>query len=87
MDLREKERIRALLNAAAHGPWIASVEGRDHLAGSNIIMTRTADGSPGEDFDIVGATAADLDFIASARQDVEKLLHEVERLQRIVDAK
>ncbi|MAC88983.1 MAG: hypothetical protein ACJA0Y_000606 [Maricaulis maris] len=87
MEENELERIRELANAAAAGPWAASIEGRDHVSGSNIIMTQTTDKGLGRDFDILGATPADMDFIASARQDIVTLLDEVQRLQRIVETR
>jgi hypothetical protein len=33
----------------------------------------------GEDLEIIGATTADLDFIANARQDIPALVKEIER--------
>ena len=36
----------------------------------------------GEDIELSGATVADQDFIAHARQDVPRLIAEVRRLQR-----
>jgi hypothetical protein len=69
------QRIERLCAGAVEGPWKASFEGRDHWGGSNIVLTA------GEDLDICGATAADLDFIASARQDVPRLLEEVRALR------
>jgi hypothetical protein len=35
----------------------------------------------GEDINLIGASVADQDFIAHARQDVPRLLDEVQRLQ------
>lgn len=84
MNQNDLNRIRELLSAAAEGPWEASIEGRDHVSGSNIIMTKAKDDGVRRDLDILGATPADMNFIASARQDVEALLIEVERLQRLV---
>jgi hypothetical protein len=37
----------------------------------------------GEDLEISGATNADLDFIAHARQDIPSLITEIERLQKL----
>ena len=66
--------VRARLEATTPGPWRSFVEGRDHDSGSSFIMTSD------EDFELTGATAADQDFIAAARQDIEILLEEIERL-------
>lgn len=71
--------------AATPGPWRSFIEGRDHLGGNNFIQTGGADDlSP--DFELVGATYADQDFVAEARQDVPRLLAEVGRLRRMADA-
>ena len=75
---REIEEIRIRLGSATPGPWRSFVEGRDHQSGSNFIQTS------GEDIELTGATTSDQDFIANARQDVEKLLKEVERLQTLL---
>ena len=78
--------IRQRAEAATAGPWIAYIEGRDHTSGSDII--KMAEGTPAEE-DIElhgGATPADYDFIASAREDIPKLLNEIERLKAIVEA-
>ena len=72
------DAIRARLNATTAGPWKSFVEGRGHTSGSNFIRTA------GDDIELSGATVADQDFIASARQDIEILLNEIERLQKLL---
>jgi hypothetical protein len=75
--------IEARCNAAQPGPWTSYVEGRDHTAGSNFIMVgKGLDRN--DDIELSGATVADQDFIASARQDIPLLLAEVRRLQRLL---
>ena len=69
--------VRDRLAAATAGPWRSFVEGRDHESGSNFIMTAA------NDIELIGASVADQDFIANARQDVEILLVELERLRAI----
>lgn len=69
------DQIEARLRAAAPGPWKSFIEGRDHTSGSSFIAT------PDSDIELTGATAADQDFIANARQDLPKLLDEVRRLR------
>jgi hypothetical protein len=69
------DQIEARLRAASPAPWKSFVEGRDHTSGSSFIAT------PDSDIELTGATAADQDFIAHARQDLPKLLHEVRRLR------
>jgi hypothetical protein len=74
----ELERIRTRCDAATAGPWSASIEGRDHDSGSSFIAT------VGNDIELIGASEADYDFIASARQDVPRLLAEVRALRALL---
>lgn len=73
--------------AATPGPWRSYLEGRDHTSGDSFIMT--GEGSHrGEDLYLSGATHADQDFVARARQDVPRLIEEVRRLkQALLDQK
>lgn len=75
-ELRE---IMARCNAASPGPWESYIEGRDHLCGSDFIMTGGE--IRGEDIELTGATHADQDFIASARQDIPRLVMEILQLR------
>ncbi len=70
--------LRSRLDAATPGPWKSFIEGRDHTSGSSFIRTS------GHDIELSGATAADQDFIAGARQDVPRLIDEVLSLRRLV---
>lgn len=67
-DLTEEElrKIDMRCEAATKGPWQSFVEGRDHQSGSDFIQTA------GEDIELTGATTADQDFIAHARQDIPR---------------
>ena len=67
--------LRKLLDSLTPGPWTSFVEGRDHSSGSSFIRTR------GDDIELTGASAADQDFIARARQDIPALLDEIDRLR------
>ena len=79
----ELDGIGARCAAATPGPWRSFIEGRDHLGGNDFIQTGgTDDRSP--DIELIGATRADQDFIAEARQDIPRLLAEVRRLRRLV---
>ncbi len=69
------DAVAAHCDAATDGPWESCVEGRDHSSGDSLIMTG------GEDLYLHGATVADQDFIAHARQGVPRLLAEVRRLR------
>lgn len=71
----ELVRIQRLCDAATGGPWKAYIEGRDHESGSSFIQTS------GDDIELSGATDEDYDFIASARQDVPRLIEEVRALR------
>lgn len=74
-----EERCRA----ARAGPWVSWIEGRDHSAGSSFIEVGEGD-LRGDDIELIGATAADQDFIAAARSDVPALLAEVRRLKALL---
>jgi len=77
---KDIEVIRNRANAATAGPWVSYIEGRDHLSGSNII--KMAKDTPKEkDVELHGAEPADYDFIANARQDIPRLLDQIEKLQ------
>ena len=79
----EIEAIKARCEAATRGPWRSFVEGRDHESGSNFIMTGSGS-SRGKDIEPNGATVADQDFIAHARQDVPRLVAEIVRLRGLL---
>jgi len=38
----------------------------------------------GEDIEMIGATGADLDFIANAKEDIPKLINEIRKLKSSV---
>ncbi|NOT54786.1 MAG: hypothetical protein HOP18_09300 [Deltaproteobacteria bacterium] len=80
------DAIHARCAAATPGPWRSYVEGRDHTSGDSFIMTGEGD-SRGEDIELSGATPADQDFIAHARQDIPRLLAEVRRLRDLEQGK
>jgi hypothetical protein len=77
----ELEEIRQRCDSATPGPWKSFIEGRDHTSGSSFIMTGHGK-NRGNDIELYGATAADQDFIAHARQDIPRLLDEIARLER-----
>jgi len=70
--------IKKRCERATPGPWKSYVEGRESMSGSSFIMTG------GEDIYLTGATVADQDFIAHARQDIPSLIAEVERLRKLL---
>ena len=71
------EEIRARCARATPGPWSSFVEGRDMFSDSSFIRTA------GEDIYLTGATVADQDFIAHAREDIARLLEDLERLKQV----
>lgn len=76
MPDEELAAIKQRCEGTTPGPWTSYVEGRDHDSGSDFIMT------DGDDIELIGgATTADQDFIAHARQDIPLLLDEIERLR------
>jgi len=70
--------INARCESATAGPWRSYVEGRDHTSGSSFIRTGAAD------IELTGATEADHDFIAHARQDIPALIGEILRLREML---
>jgi hypothetical protein len=86
--LTDKEifEIKKRCDAASPGPWVSYIEGRDHTSGSSFIMTGEGE-NRGEDIELTGATNADQDFIANARQDMPALLDEIERLKGLLKSK
>ena len=79
----ELAEIRKRCDRAAPGPWRSFIEGRDHTSGSSFIMTGNGP-SRGDDIELSGATPADQDFIAHARQDIPRLLDEIARLKTLI---
>jgi hypothetical protein len=77
------EEIRERCEAAAPAPWISFIEGRDHLSGDSFI-SRGVNRSE-EDLYLTGGTEADQDFIAHARQDIPRLLEEIDRLFSLLE--
>lgn len=69
------DEIKRRCLQATPGPWKSYIEVRENISGSDFIMTG------GEDIYLTGATIADQDFIANARQDIPDLLNEIERLK------
>ncbi|MDR3571745.1 MAG: hypothetical protein P4L81_06160 [Candidatus Pacebacteria bacterium] len=81
MTSEELDAIRRRCDAATPGPWESFVEGRDHLGGNNFIRTGGMD-DQSPDIELLGASVADQDFIARARQDIPLLIDEIERLRQ-----
>lgn len=80
---RELATMKARLEATTPGPWTSYFEGRDHTSGQSFIQTATEDiYINAEDYAGGGGHyCADQDFIANARQDMPRLIAEVEKLQ------
>jgi hypothetical protein len=80
----ELTEILARVEAATPGPWKSYVEGRDRTSGSSFIVTGRPE-SRGKHIELAGATPADQDFVAAARQDVPSLVAEVRRLRHLLE--
>ena len=83
MTDEELQEMQLRCDLASIGPWKSYVEGRDHSSGSDFIMTGEGD-KRGEDIELTGATIADQDFIANARQDIPRLIDEIKRLKLLL---
>ena len=75
----EIAEIKARCDRATPGPWKSWIEKIDIISGSDFIETS------GDDIYITGARKEDQDFIAHARQDVPRLLMEIERLNILLE--
>jgi hypothetical protein len=90
MSEQELEAIKLRYEATTVAPWVSFIEGRDCESGSSFIMTGIEKGANiwgekrGEDIYLTGVTNADMDFIAHARQDIPKLITEIERLKKLL---
>jgi hypothetical protein len=69
----ELDRLEQLAASSTSAPWKSFIEGRDHDSGSSFISTQ------GEDRYLTGATEADQDFIAAARNALPDLLDELRK--------
>jgi hypothetical protein len=76
--------VRAICDAASPAPWQAIVEGRDQSGGDSFVMIGPPEHRQ-EDMYVTRdshlAAAADLDFIAAARNYLPRLLDEIEHLR------
>ena len=82
LGLDELDAMDARASAARKSPWRSNVERRDdNVGGGNFIMIGPQ-GDRGVDLELIGATTADQDFIAAARQDIPRLLIEVRALRK-----
>ena len=84
----EIDELRRLCASAAPAPWRAMVEGRDHSAGDSFIMIGRDDDRDEDMYvtrDSGPASASDLDFIATARNYLPRLLDEIAGLRRECD--
>lgn len=83
----ELARIERVAAAATRGPWVSYVVGRDGGADANVIEVGACNElGTFACFELVGGTTADQDFIASARQDIPRLLRQVYMLQARLDS-
>lgn len=83
MDEAELSEIERRCAAARPGPWVSCVPGRDHQGAASFLMIGFG-GERGIDIELTGATVADQDFIAAAREDVPRLVAEIRRLRALV---
>lgn len=71
--------LQKRVDTTTPGPWVASIEGRDHPLGGESVILR-GENSSELDLYLTNATDQDFDFIANARQDLPLLIKECERL-------
>ena len=80
---KELLEIERTANSARAAKWTSFIEGRDFTSGSSFIMVGQ-DENRDIDIELIGATIEDQDFIASARQDIPKLIKEIRRLRKLL---
>ena len=88
----ELDEIEQRAHVASPAPWEAFIEARDHTAGEDFIRTGGFDDAQPDMYiqHYLGASsvrvpAADLDFIAHARQDIPRLVAEIRRLRAVTE--
>jgi hypothetical protein len=77
---KEIQEIELRVDQSQNGPWKAYIQGRDHDSNSSFIMTGSKE-KPRVNICLAGATIADIDFIANAKQDIPRLIKEIKELQ------
>jgi len=78
----ELDRMERMVEAATSGPWYSYVAGRDPEVESSFIELGACNElGTFQCIELKGGTVADQDFIASARQDLPRLLMEVRMLR------
>lgn len=83
----ELERIERRSAAATEGPWFSYVAGRDDEASVDYIeLGQCNELGCCKMIELSGASAADQEFIANARQDLPRLLQEVRILRAQLQA-
>lgn len=90
MDDDLLDELEQLEKAATPGPWVSSVEGRDHFGGDDVILAaqdpRQVDSDVYASIRVAGGdwhpvSISDQDFIAAARNAIPRLIAEVRRLR------
>jgi len=81
MTEKDLLEIEQKCKKSTEGPWISIIEGRDQTSGSSFISTAK------EDIYISNPSLnGNQDFIASAKQDIPRLIAEIRKLKNIVTA-
>ena len=86
LSAEQLAEIKKRCEQATRGPWVASIEGRDHALGGDSFIQRGGDNLE-EDLDLYlhGGTIFDYDFVAHAKRDIPALLGEIERLEAVIE--
>lgn len=87
MTESELNEIERRINKSTKGNWIPMIEGITHDSGSDFIMTNVNNSDDfknpdrGQDIELNGGTKDDIDFVANAKQDIQKLIAEIRKLK------
>ena len=72
------------MNKVTQDTQTAYIKGVTHTSGFSFIMVTDKSGNRKQDFEVVGATNDDLEFITHAKQDIPLLIAEIEYLKSML---
>ena len=86
----ELKEIEKRLDNSTEGNWIPMIEGITHDSGSDFIMTNVKNkddynnSNRRADIELNGGTKEDVVFVANSKQDIQKLIKEIRKLNKAI---
>lgn len=86
----ELKEIEKRLDNSTEGNWIPMIEGITHYSGSDFIMTNVKNkddynnSNRRADIELNGGTKEDVVFVANTKQDIQKLIKEIRKLNKAI---